>query len=389
MTTTSEILEAAWAKVVGQPEAVANLRTAAAAPVHAYLFTGPAGSGKRMAARAFAAALLTPGGRASASADGQGAEGAVDDADAVVGTKTMNATADGDDASAARSARLALTGEHPDLVEIERVGASILKGQALDIVRMAARSPVEGRRKVLVLHEFHLLSAEAAAVLLKTVEEPVESTVFVILADQLPPELVTIASRCVRIVFRPLGAADVAAALVAEGVDRTTAERVATAANGNVERARLLAADPGLEERRLAFAEVPARIDGSGNAAVATARKLLELIDAAAAPLKLQHDSEVAALDERAKQAGERGSGRKAVEDRHRRELRRHRIDELRAGLAEIAGAYRDHLVAGSARPDGLVTAVGDIHRAIEALDRNPNEPLLLQALLLRLPSAR
>ena len=351
--TASETLGDAWAAIVGQPDAVAVLQASIADPVHAYLFTGPTGSGKRGTARAFAGALVTP-------------EGETD----------------------GRSARLAMGGEHPDVVEIERVGASILKAQALDIVRAAAMSPVEGRRKVLILHEFHLLSAEGAAVLLKTIEEPAPSTVFVILADQMPPELVTIASRCVRIEFRPLTESAVRDALVALGTDPDLAGRAAASANGNLDRARLLASDPGLEARRARFADVPRQLDGSGYRAARTARALLEAIEAAAEPLKARQTAEIAALDALVARSGERGSGRKGIEERHKREQRRHRADELRSGLTEIARSYRDALVTGDNRfPDRIVAAVADLHTAMQAIDRNPNEPLLLQALLLKLPS--
>ena len=97
---------------------------------------------------------------------------------------------------------------------------------------------------------------------------------------------------------------------------------------------------------------------------------------------------EVAQLEERVAAAGERGSGRKQLEERHKRELRRHRTDELRSGLAVVAGTYRDALVNGTLhRPDAAVTAVQRIHRAIDDFARNPNELLLLQALLIDLPS--
>ena len=362
----NDALGAAWSAIVGQPDAVAVLQTAATNPLHAYLLTGPAGSGKRAAARAFAATVVSP----------------------VGGGDT-------------RSARLAGSGEHPDVVEVERVGASILKPQALEIVRVAALSPVEGRRKVLILAEFHLLSAEGAAVLLKTIEEPAASTVIVILADQMPPELITIASRCVRVEFRPLTDEVVRAALIDEGVDEDSAERAAAAASGNLERARLLAADPGLEARRTAFASLSHRLNGTGNTAVGLTRSLLELIEAAADPLKARQSADVARLEAQVAQTGERGSGRKTLEERHKRELRRHRADELRAGLTEIGRTYRDALVAGTAvgvadnrvtpasqvaQTGKIVDAVSTIHGAIEAIDRNPNESLLLQALLLRLP---
>ena len=80
-------------------------------------------------------------------------------------------------------------------------------------------------------------------------------------------------------------------------------------------------------------------------------------------------------------------SGAKRLEERHKRELRRHRADELKAGLATVAGTYRDALVEGTVHhPEAAAVGVREIHGAIEALERNPNEQLLLQALLLRLP---
>ena len=115
---------------------------------------------------------------------------------------------------------------------------------------------------------------------------------------------------------------------------------------------------------------------------------LLELIDAAAEPLAVRHEAEVAELDERIRTHGERGSGSKQLEERHKRELRRHRTDELRSGLATMSGTYRDALVQGSTRDPGEAAgAVTRINGALESLERNPNERLLLEALLWSLPS--
>ena len=268
-----------------------------------------------------------------------------------------------------------------------RVGPAISKEQAGEIVRQAALAPVEGDRKVLILHEFHLLDAVGAGRLLKTIEEPPASTHFVVLADFVPADLVTIASRCVRIEFSPIAEAVLTARLVAEGVDNEHAAEAAAAAGGNLDRARLLVADAEFAERRRAFAGVPAALNGTGSAVVSTVADLLGRIETAAAPLSARHAIELTQLDERERQLGTRGSGRAVIEARQKRELRRHRTDELRSGLAVIAAAYRDALVAGTApHPDSVVAAVHRIHQAIEALDNNPNETLLLQALLWSLP---
>ena len=347
------VLQSVWDVVVGQDRAVRRLRSCVADPVHAYLFVGPPGCTKDQAARAFAAALLT-----------------------------------GSDQPDHRSARLALAGEHPDVREVRRVGAAIAKEQIEDIIRTAALAPIESDRKVLILEEFHLLAAEGAARLLKTLEEPPASTVFIVLADQVDSELVTIASRCVRIEFAPIAEAAIAAALEREGNDHEVATAAAAASAGNLDRARVLVSDPGLAARRAAFAAVPTRLDGTGFTVVTLADEITKLADVAASSLAPIHAAEIADLDARVAAAGERGSGRKALEDRHKREVRRYRTDELRSGLAVIASVYRDSLVQGiAARPEAAAHAVHRVHRALEALERNPNEGLLLQHLLLDLPA--
>ena len=342
-----------WDGVVGQDRAVGRLRAMVDDPVHAYLFIGPPGSTKDVAARAFAAQLLA-----------------------------------GSDDARTRTGRLALTGEHPDVREVRRTGAAINKDQIDEIIRIASRAPMEGDRQVLVLDEFHLLSAEGAARLLKTVEEPPSSTVFIVLADSVPPDLVTIASRCVRVDFGPIDEAQIERVLLAEGADPERAAMAARSAAGNLDRARVLVGDDSLVRRRDAFASIPRRLDGRGATVAALADEISRLADEAAAALAPRHEAEIAALEARIAAMGERGSGRKTLEEQHKREIRRFRTDELRAGLAVIAGAYRDAAVEGRGpRPEVHVHAVERIHRALEALDRNPNEALLLQHLLLDLPS--
>ena len=190
-----------WDAVIGQPTAVRRLQASAVSPLHAYLFVGPPGSSKNEAARAFAARLMSAG----------------------------------DDPSV-RAARLALNGEHPDVREVMRVGPAISAEQADDIVRMASLAPTEGNRKVMILHEFHLINPMAAAKLLKTIEEPPGNTVFIVLADHMPADLVTIASRCIRIDFVPVSNDVVAATLRAEGVGADRALEAATAAQGRPRR---------------------------------------------------------------------------------------------------------------------------------------------------------
>ncbi|MEO5679326.1 MAG: hypothetical protein ABIS47_06630, partial [Acidimicrobiales bacterium] len=145
-------------------------------------------------------------------------------------------------------------------------------------------------------------------------------------------------------------------------------------------RARLLAGDAGFASRQAFWRRLPDALDGTGATVASLVDELQLQVESILEPLALRHAAELADLDRLDEIAG-RKRGRKEVEDRHKRELRRVRTDELRAGLATLAGAYRDRLAAG--RPD--TACFGAIRDAAEHLVRNPNEALLLSALLLRL----
>jgi len=335
--------------VVGQPRAVSQLRAAVAAPVHAYLLVGPAGSGQRRLATWFAASLLCDEGGCGHC----------------------------------ESCRRVLAGAHPDVIVREREGPFITVDDAREIGRLASLSPVEGRRKVLVLVDFHLVR-DAAPALLKAIEEPPATTVFLVLADQVPAELVTIASRCVRIDLSPLSTELIVEVLVGEGVEPSTAEEAAAASNGRLDRARLLAGDHGFATRRAAWRDAPLRLDGTGTAVAGLVDELVASSETVLEPLERRHVAELAENEERARLYGERSGARREVEARHRREQRRLRMDGLRFGLATLSTRYRDRLAAGRDTA-ACLEALDAIADANEALARNPNETLLLQALFVRL----
>jgi DNA polymerase-3 subunit delta' len=356
--TVTPSLDALFADVVGQDDAVAQLAAASARPVHAYLLVGPPGLGQRALARGFAAALLCPDGGCGACA----------------------------------VCRRVLTGVHPDLVEVERQGAELSVDDARDVVRLASRRPLEAARQVVVVADIHT-ARRAAPVLLKTLEDPAAATVFVLLADSVPPELATVASRCVRIDLAPLSPDALAQWLRGEGVAPEAAAELARSARGSPERARLLATDPHLAGRRALWRSVPGRLDGTGAAAALLAAELLASAEEATEPLRARHAEELEELAAQAEATGQRGiPGRKTVEDRQRREERRWRTDELRAGLAVLAGVYRERMAAvapGEQRAAERLAALGAAVAAMEELSRelirNPNETLMLEALLVRL----
>jgi DNA polymerase-3 subunit delta' len=338
--------------VAGQADALATLRAAARRPVHAYLLVGPPGLGQQAMARGFAAMLLCPDGGCGHC----------------------------------EVCRRVLCGVHPDVVEVQRAGAALSVDSAAEVVRLAQRRPLEASRQVMVVSDLHTARL-AAPVLLKTLEEPAGDTVFVLMADFVPAELATVASRCVRVELAPLAPAALAEALLAEGVDEERARELAQAAGGSPERARLLASDPHLAHRRALWRSVPTRLDGTGASAAALAAELLASAEEATEPLAARHGAEIEALAAEAESWGQRGiPGRKAIEERQRREERRWRTDELRAGLAVLAGVYRDRMArADKQRLAALAGALSAIEEAGRELIRNPNELLLLEALMVRL----
>lgn len=340
-----------WDVVIGQERAVEKLRQLAEHRVHAYLFVGPEGCGKEEAARAFATVLVS-----------------------------------GSDDSTTRDGRLITHGSHPSVIEVLREGAAVDKEEADNVIRLAATTPTEGNLKVVVIHEVHLMRDSAAVRLLKTIEEPPERIVFILLADHLVPSLATINSRCVVVHFSPLSDTVVADALANEGIEPALAHTVADMAAGNLARARLLARDPKAVVRQEAFASVPHRLDGVAHTVATLVDELFAHIDDATAPLVAQHERELAQLEERVALTGERGSGRKALQDRHKRQLRKFKTDELRSGLATIAATYRDALLAGHQEDERILAAIHRIHTTMSSLGLNANEELALQALLLQCP---
>ncbi|MGP0029967.1 MAG: hypothetical protein ACLPVF_05630 [Acidimicrobiales bacterium] len=346
-------------EVVGQEEAIAALRASAAAPVHAYLFRGAAGNGALAAAHGFAAALLCPEGGCGHCV----------------------------------TCRMALAGTDPDLHVVRRSGAALSVDDVRRLVGLAQRHPLQAARQLIVVTDVHL-GGRAAPALLKTLEEPPGATVFVLLADDVTPELATVASRCVEIPFPPVPRATLVRWLTARGVGDDLAAVVADSSGGSPARARVMVDDPEVAARADLWSSVPDRLTGSGAEAAVLAGQLLASTDRAVEPLRAAHAAEMGRLTDEAKEMGLRGlPGRKEIADHHQREERRWRTDALRAGLSVLARAYRDRAVAGSvprtpaddAQVRAAVQAVSLITEVAQALPRNPQESLLVQALLVRL----
>ena len=233
-----------WDAVVGQPAAVQELRAVAADPsgmTHAWLFTGPPGSGRSVAARAFAAALQC--------------------ADAGCGV--------------CQACRTVLAGTHADVREVVPEGLSISVAEMRALVQLAARRPSTGRWQILLITDADRLTEGAANALLKAVEEPPERTVFLLCAPSDHPDdvPVTIRSRCRTVALRSPSVDAVAAVLVArDGIDPETAHWAAAVAGGHVGRAAGLARSAEARARREQVLDIPLRLRGFAEVFAAATR---------------------------------------------------------------------------------------------------------------------
>jgi DNA polymerase-3 subunit delta' len=335
---------------------------------HAYLFHGPAGSGKATVARAFAVALLADG---AADADS-------------VRTRVEH-------------------GVHPDLTWVTPSGAAEMLVSDIDepVVAAATRTPFEARRRVFVIERAETMNDQAANRMLKTLEEPAAYAHLVLLTDRPGEILPTIASRCQHVRFDAPSAEEIAVRL--RGLDETAALACARLGLGDAERAARLAFGDG--PRLRAGAEAYARGALHGELAP---RPWLEILarakslgDEAQAAVEERIASELDYLPQRERKRAEREGAEAA-----KRSARRARAGALDQAL-QLAGLwYRDVAAVADGAPEVVyavdrLDALGedaeghDVNRlrtAVELVDDaramlilNPTEELLLEALAFRL----
>jgi DNA polymerase III subunit delta' len=324
-----------WAGVVGQPAAVQVLSTAALAAsngaegmTHAWLFTGPPGSGRSVAARAFAAAL--------------------------------QCQADPPGCGSCQSCRTVLAGTHPDVRNVVPEGLSISVAEMRALVQAAARRPASGRWQVVVIEDADRLTEGASNALLKAVEEPPARTVFLLCAPSDHPDdvSITIRSRCRVVSLRTPSAADIADVLQArDGLAADVATWAASVASGHVGRARRLATDPAARSRREAVLAVPGALRESADP-FAAAAALVAAAENEAVELTSSRDATEKAELETALGKGGTGRGAAAatrgiatavreLERRQRSRATRTQRDSLDRALVDLAGFYRDVLAIG------------------------------------------
>lgn len=323
-----------WDEVVGQGPAVQVLQRAVddpAAMTHAWLFTGPPGSGRSVAARAFAAALQCAAG----------------------GCGTC------------RECRTSLGGTHADVTVVATEGLTIKVEHARSLVQEAAHRPSLGRWRVIIVEDADRLTERAADALLKALEEPAARTVWMLCAPSSEDVIVTIRSRTRAVRLRTPSAKDVAALLQRrDGVEPSMALYAARAAQSHIGLARRLARDEGARTRRHDVLTLTTRIRTVGEA-VNAAAAIASIADEEGASGSAERDAAERArlLETLGADPGARTqpphirSQLNALEKEQKSRATRFARDMVDRALIDLLSVYRDALVTAARAPVELVNA--------------------------------
>ncbi|GAA3556964.1 DNA polymerase III subunit delta' [Amycolatopsis ultiminotia] len=331
-----------WTGLVGQEPAAETLAGAASAAAkivageavapgamtHAWLLTGPPGSGRSVAARTFAAALQCSTGVGCGACPG---------------------------------CRTTMAGTHADVRLVVPEGLSISVAEMRALVQAAARRPTTGQWQVVIIEDADRLTEGASNALLKAVEEPPERTVFLLCAPSDHPEdvSVTIRSRCRLVPLRTPPAAAIAQVLVSrDGIDPERAQWAASVCNGHVGRARRLATDEAARQRRDTVLRIPLGLRRPADV-FTSADQLISAAEADAGEESKARD-EPERTELRTAMGGD-GVGKgvagakraadaavKQLEKRQKSRATRTQRDTLDLALVDLAGFYRDVLVTTS-----------------------------------------
>ncbi len=382
--------------LVGQQVAIDELSLAVAAShadpgvpgaamTHAWLFTGPAGSGRSVAARAFAAALQCAErgcGRCS-------------------------------------HCRTVMAHTHADVRAVVPEGLTISVREMREVVQLAARGPATGRYQIVLIEDADRLTEGASNALLKAVEEPARHTVFLLCAPSTHPDdvSVTIRSRCRVVGLRTPSATSIADVLVRrDGIDPDTAGWAASVAAGHVGRARRLARDEDAREQRRRILAVPGALRTIGDV-FTQAADLLAQAKGEATSMSERRDA--AELDELRTALGAGGTGKGAVgaargsagvvremERRQKSRATRTERDVLDRALVDLSGYYRDVLArslgstepllnpdipdaiesaAARLRADGALAALDSVLACREAIEVNVKPQVAIEAMMMAL----
>ena len=391
MTASAELMAGVWADLTGQEptvEILANAAHAAAARLagvegisgmtHAWLITGPPGSGRSNAARAFAAAL----------------------------------ECENEGCGECNPCRTALSGTHPDVTLVRTEQLSLRVDEIRELVLKSAMSPVGSRWQVLVVEDADRLTEQAADALLKSLEEPAARTVWLLCAPTVEDVVPTIRSRCRLLVLRTPSTEAVASLLERRGIERSMALFAARASQGHIGRARALALKEEVRDRRSEVLSIPSQVgtlSGCVHAAAALVERAAEEAKAATTELDTRERTELEnALGVSGKGAKPRSlqAALKDLDDQQKVRAKRLQRDALDRALLDLMSYYRDVLAvalgtgaelvnlelrpditraAASTPPEAVLAKVDAILACREAIAANVAPLLAVEAMTINL----
>jgi DNA polymerase-3 subunit delta' len=323
-----------WDGLVGQRRASETLRTAVGGHgmSHAWLFTGPPGSGRSNTAVAFAAAL-----QCERVGIGQGC-------------------------GECHECRTVLAGSHADVSVVRTQKLSIGVDEVRDLVRRSALAPVGRRWQILIVEDADRLTEQACNALLKAIEEPTPRTVWMLCAPTVEDVLPTIRSRCRQLILSTPTAEQVAAHLVrVDGVSEALASYAARASQGHIGRARALARDEATRNRRREVVALPTRLTTLG-ACMTAATNLAEVTKEEADAITGDLDAaEKADLDasygvvERGRRPREYAPALANLDKAQKTRAKRRHLDVVDRGLMDLVSVYRDAVALAVGAPGPLV----------------------------------
>ncbi|MBU6347700.1 MAG: DNA polymerase III subunit delta' [Actinomycetales bacterium] len=380
--------------VIGQNQAVAELKFVvdqtgslnpwqATAMTHAWLITGPPGSGRSTLAMAFAQSLVCPTGGCGNC----------------------------------QNCRSVIAGTHSDVEHVVPEGMNYSIDDATALIERSVLSPTRSPWHVFVVEDVDRFRVDAASVLLKSLEEPPPATVWILCAPTAEDVFDTIRSRCRHLSLVTPNLAEVANELITKnGVNPDLATWAARVAQGHIGRARALGTSEEIRNRRTQIVEIPFRLH-SVSMCFSLAARIIEAAsadaEALAAPLDLQDEADIRmAFGDGSTGKGLTTSNRQmksALKDLEKRAKTRHRRmlnDQFDRILLDLTAVYRDVLVmhsgaqvevinleltdaiielASRTTPSSILARIDSINEARDQLVANVSAQLVFEALLVRL----
>ena len=305
---------------------------------HAWVFTGPPGSGRSSAAVAFAQALICPN---------QGC-------------------------GACNECQSAATGGHPDVEVIRTEGLSIKVEDIRELLTRVAWAPSMGGWRVVVMEDADRLTESAANALLKAIEEPGTRTVWLLCAPTLHDVLPTIRSRCRHLQLRTPSVETVTQVLIKrDNISQTMADFAARVTQGHIGRAKYLATNESVRSNRKVIMQLPLQL-GSLAAAFQAAQTLIDLATTEANVSSDERDEKEVEKLQEAYGKGATGRGMatgavkavKELEKEQKSRATRMVRDAIDGALLDLATFYRDVMLSQSGAPESMINS--DIRTEIE-----------------------